>query len=130
MTGKAPSMRTALSRVKGLGAAGHGVGEWWLHRATAVANVPLLLAFLVILATMAGRDYASAMRLVSRPLPAIVLILGILSVTAHMRIGLQVVIEDYVHDKRLKLAGVLANNFYCVAVAVACLYAILRISLR
>ncbi len=66
----------------------------------------------------------------SHPLVAILLILGVLSVTNHMRMGLQIVIEDYVHDKGLRIAAVIANNFYCVVVAVACLYAIVRVSLR
>ena len=125
-----PSMRTPLSRAKWLGPAGHGVGHWWLQRMTAVANIPLVLAFIVIVAMMQGRDYEAAMRLMSHPLPAILLLLAILSVTNHMRLGMQVVIEDYVHDKLLRPAAVLANNAYALVVAVACLYAILRISLR
>lgn len=123
-----PSMRTALSRVKGLGAAGHGSGEWWLHRVTAVSNVPLILSFVVIVALMAGRTYPEAVRLVSHPLVSILLILAVISVTNHMRLGAQIVIEDYVHDKGWKIVAVIANNFYAVVIAVACLYAILRVS--
>jgi succinate dehydrogenase / fumarate reductase membrane anchor subunit len=125
-----PSIRTARARVSGLGAAHHGTREWWMHRVTAVSNVPLVLAFVVIVALMAGRPYPEAAALVSHPLVAILLILGVLSVTNHMRMGLQIVIEDYVHDKGLRIAAVIANNFYCVVVAVACLYAIVRVSLR
>ncbi|MEE8628311.1 MULTISPECIES: succinate dehydrogenase, hydrophobic membrane anchor protein [Methylobacterium] len=125
-----PSIRTARARISGLGPAHHGTREWWMHRVTAVANVPLVLAFVVIVAMMAGRPYPEAAALVSHPLVAILLILGVLSVTNHMRMGLQIVIEDYVHDKSLRIAAVIANNFYCVVVAVACLYAIVRVSLR
>ena len=121
-------MRTPLSRVKGLGASGHGAGHWWVHRLTAVSNVPLIIAFVVIVAAMAGRPYAQAMGVVSHPLVAILLILCVLSVTNHMRMGMQIVIEDYVHDRGWKLLAMAANNFYAVVIAVACLWAILKIS--
>jgi succinate dehydrogenase / fumarate reductase membrane anchor subunit len=121
-------MRTPLSRVKGLGASGHGAGHWWVHRLTAVSNVPLIVAFVVIVAAMAGRPYAQAVGVVSHPLVGILLILCVLSVTNHMRMGMQIVIEDYVHDRGWKLLAMAANNFYAVVIAVACLWAILKIS--
>lgn len=123
------TMRTPRARVKGLGASGHGAGHFWLQRLTAAANVPLMLAFVVIVALMANRPYPEALALMSHPLVALVLILATISVTLHMRIGMQVVIEDYVQAKGLKIVSLLANNFYAVLVAVACLYAILRVSL-
>jgi succinate dehydrogenase / fumarate reductase membrane anchor subunit len=121
-------LRTPLARVKGLGAAGHGAGHWWLHRMTAVSNIPLIVAFIIIVAALAGKPWAEAVRIVSHPLVALLLILCVISVTNHMRLGMQIIIEDYVHDKGLKIAAVIANNFYAVAVAVACLWAILKIS--
>ena len=123
------TMRTPLARVKGLGAAGHGAEHWWLHRLTAVSNVPLILAFVIIVAALAGSDYARAISIVSHPFVAIVLLLAVVSVTNHMRLGMQIVIEDYVHQKGWKLVALGANNFYAVAVAVACLYAIVKVSL-
>ena len=123
------TMRTPRSRVKGLGASGHGASHWWMQRLTAAANAPLMLAFVVVIALMAGRSYPEAIALMSHPAVALVLILAVISVTLHMRIGMQVIIEDYVHDQRLKLAALFANNFYAVVVAVACLYAIMRVSL-
>jgi succinate dehydrogenase / fumarate reductase membrane anchor subunit len=124
------SMRTPLARVKGLGASGHGVDHWWLHRLTAIANVPLIIAFVIIVAALAASpSYPDAVAVVSHPLTAILLILAVISVTNHMRLGMQIVIEDYVHDKGWKLIAVVANNFYAVVVAVACLFAILKISL-
>ncbi|WP_019904707.1 succinate dehydrogenase, hydrophobic membrane anchor protein [Methylobacterium sp. 77] len=123
------TMRTPRARVKGLGASGHGAGHFWHQRLTAAANVPLMLGFIVIVAMMANRPYPEAVALMSHPLVALVLILAVISVTLHMRIGMQVVIEDYVHDKGLKFASLFANNAYAVVVAVACLYAILRVSL-
>ncbi|WP_264045917.1 succinate dehydrogenase, hydrophobic membrane anchor protein [Methylobacterium flocculans] len=123
------TMRTPRARVKGLGASGHGASHWWMQRLTAAANAPLMVAFVVIVALMANRPYPEAVALMSHPLVALILILAVISVTLHMRIGMQVIIEDYVHDKGLKLAAFFANNFYAVIVAVACLYAILRVSL-
>ena len=122
------SIRTPLSRTKGLGASGHGAGHFWLQRLTAAANVPLMLAFVVIVTLCAGRPYPDAVRLIGSPLVAIVLILAVVSVVAHMRIGMQVVIEDYVHANALRILALTANNFYAAIVGVACLYAILRIS--
>jgi len=123
------SMRTPLARVKGLGAAGHGVEHWWLHRMTAVSNIPLIIAFVIIVAALAGSSYQEAIAIISHPLVAIVLILAVVSVTNHMRMGMQIIIEDYVHDRMLKIIAVIANNFYAVVIAVACLYAILKVSL-
>jgi succinate dehydrogenase / fumarate reductase membrane anchor subunit len=124
----AVSIRTPRARVRGLGVSHHGAGHWWVQRLTAVANVVLMLAFVVIIARMAGRPYPEAIRLVGSPLVSLILILAVLSVTIHMRLGMQVVIEDYVHAPATKIAAVFANNFYAVVVAVACLYAILRVS--
>jgi succinate dehydrogenase / fumarate reductase, membrane anchor subunit len=123
------SMRAPLSRAKGLGAAGHGVEHWWIHRVTAISNIPLIIAFVIIVASLAGSDYAQAIWIVSHPLVAILLILAVISVTNHMRLGMQIIIEDYVHDKGWKIVAVIANNFYAVIIAVACLYAILKVSL-
>jgi succinate dehydrogenase / fumarate reductase membrane anchor subunit len=123
------SMRTPLARVKGLGASGHGVEHWWIHRMTAVSNVPLIIAFVIIVAALAGSSYEQAIAIVSHPLTAILLLLAVISVTNHMRLGMQTVIEDYVHDKGWKIMVVIANNFYAVIIAVACLFAILKVSL-
>jgi succinate dehydrogenase / fumarate reductase, membrane anchor subunit len=122
------SMRTPLARVKGLGAAGHGVEHWWLHRMTAVSNVPLIVAFVIIVAGLAGRSHAEALAIVSNPLIAILLVLCFLSVTNHMRLGLQIVIEDYVHEKGYKIAALMANNFFAAVIAVVCLFSVLKIS--
>ena len=122
------SMRTPLARAKGLGAAGHGVEHWWLHRVTAVSNIPLVIAFVVIVATLAGRPHADAIRIMSHPLVAILLSLAVISVTNHMRLGMALPIEDYIHQKGYKLAALIANNFFAAVIAVICLYSILKIS--
>ena len=122
------TMRTPLARAKGLGAAGHGAGHWWLHRMTAVSNIPLVISFVIIVAALAGSSYEQALAIVSHPLVALLLILGVISVTNHMRLGMQIPIEDYVHDKGWKLMALVANNFYAVVIAVACLWALLKVS--
>jgi succinate dehydrogenase / fumarate reductase, membrane anchor subunit len=122
------SMRTPLARVKGLGASGHGVEHWWMHRMTAVSNIPLIVAFVIIVASLAGRSHAEALAIVSHPMVAIPLVLCCISVTNHMRLGMQIVIEDYVHDKGLKIAALLANNFFAAVIAVVCLFSVLKIS--
>src|SRR3954468_13422136 len=91
------SIRTPRARVQGLGPSGHGAGHWWMQRLTAASNAPLMVAFVVIIALMAGRPYPEAVALMSHPLVALILILAVISVTLHM----QVIIEDYVHDKGL-----------------------------
>lgn len=123
------TMRTPLARVKGLGAAGHGVEHWWVHRMTAVSNIPLILAFVIVVAALAGSTYEEALAIVSHPLVAIILILAVISVANHMRLGMQLPIEDYIHHKGWLLAATIANNFYAALVAVACIYAILKVSL-
>ena len=123
------TMRTPLARAKGLGASGHGAEHWWLHRMTAVSNVPLIVAFTIVVASLAGTTYEQATAIVSHPLVAILLILAVVSVTNHMRLGMQIVIEDYVHDKGWKIAALMANNFYAVVIAVACLYGIVKVGL-
>ena len=122
------SMRTPLARAKGLGAAHHGATHWWVHRMTAVSNVPLIVGFVIIVALLAGRPWEEAARIVSHPLVALVLLLAVISVTNHMRMGMQIIIEDYVHDRGYKIAVTIANTFYAVVIAVACLWAILKVS--
>ncbi|HKH69369.1 MAG TPA: succinate dehydrogenase, hydrophobic membrane anchor protein [Reyranella sp.] len=122
------SMRTPLARAKGLGAAGHGAEHWWIHRMTAVSNVPLVISFVIIVAALSGSTYEQALAIVSHPVVALLLILAVISVTNHMRLGMQLPIEDYIHDKGWKLPVLIANNFYAVVIAVACLWAILKVS--
>jgi len=121
------SLRTPASRVRGLGAAKSGTGHFWLQRVTAVANIPLTIAFVIIILMLAKRDYAGALALVAHPVAAILLLLFILSGAVHMRLGMQVIIEDYVHQEGAKIALLMLNTFFAIAMALGATYAILRI---
>jgi succinate dehydrogenase / fumarate reductase membrane anchor subunit len=124
-TGK---MSTPLARVRGLGAAKSGTEHFWRQRLTAVANVPLTIAFVLILVSLLGRNHAAAAQILGSPLVAIIMLLCIVSITIHMRIGMQVVIEDYVHDEPARLILLMANTFFAFAVALASAYGILKLS--
>ena len=120
--------RTPLARVRGLGSSKSGTDHFWRQRVTAVANVPLTIAFVLIVVSLLGRNQAAAQQILGTPLVAVVMLLFIGSVTYHMRVGMQVIIEDYVHDEIAKLALVMLNTFFAVAVGLASAYAIFKLS--
>ena len=121
-------MRTPLAKVRGLGSAKEGTGHFWRQRLTAIANVPLTLFLVISLIRYAGADYASVTAFLSYPIVAILMLLLVLSAVIHMRLGMQVIIEDYVDNEGLKFAGLIANTFFAVAVGLACSFAILKLS--
>ena len=123
-----PSMRTPLGRVRALGASHSGTGDFWRQRLTAVAMTVLIVPVIVVVLMLVGRNQAFAKQTFSSLPIAIIMLLFILASAWHMKIGMQVVIEDYVHNEKIKLASVMANNFFCIAVALASIYAILKMS--
>ncbi|MCZ7657661.1 MAG: succinate dehydrogenase, hydrophobic membrane anchor protein [Xanthobacteraceae bacterium] len=121
-------MRTPRARVRGLGAARSGTTHFWHERLTAVALVPLVIGFIVILLSLLGRNHAATLQILGSPLVAIVMLLFVLTGAYHMKLGMQVIIEDYVHDEGLKLALLIANVFFAAAAGLAGVWAILKIS--
>jgi succinate dehydrogenase / fumarate reductase, membrane anchor subunit len=122
------SMRTPLARVRGLGTAKDGVHHWWMQRLTAVALVPLVLWFVVSIAGLAGMSYVEAVAWISSPWVSVFLVLLIVATFYHAQLGVQVVIEDYVHNEPVKLAALVALKFAAIILAVAAIFAVLKIA--
>ncbi len=122
------SLQTPLGRVRGLGTARNGAQHFWWQRLTALANVPLVITLVIVVINLAGADYETARTMISRPVVSIALLLLIVSATYHMRLGMAVIIEDYVHGEFAKVAALACNILVSIAIAVACVFAILKIS--
>jgi succinate dehydrogenase / fumarate reductase, membrane anchor subunit len=122
------SMRTPLGRVRNLGAAHSGTSDFWRQRITAVAMTLLMIPVILIIMMLLGRNQAGAAQILGSLPIAVILLLFIFASAWHMKIGMQVVIEDYVHNEKLKLVSIMLNNFFSVAVALASTYAILKLS--
>ena len=123
-------MSTPLARVRGLGAARSGTDHFWRQRLTAVANVPLTIALVLIVVALLGRNHAAVVQILGSPLIAVIMLLFIFSITVHMRIGMQVIIEDYVQDEGGKLVLLMANTFFTVVVGLASAFAVLMLSFK
>ncbi|WP_249136522.1 succinate dehydrogenase, hydrophobic membrane anchor protein [Bradyrhizobium canariense] len=125
---KRSSMRTPLGRVRNLGAAHSGTSDFWRQRITGVAMTLLMIPVIVIVMMLLGRNQAGAAQILGSLPIAVILLLFIFASAWHMKIGMQVVIEDYIHNEKLKLISIMLNNFFSIAVALASTYAILKLS--
>ena len=122
------SMRTPLKNVRSLGSAKEGADHFWLQRVTAVANLLLVIWLIGIAFSAAGADYATARKMVASPLVSLPLLLLILSAAIHMRLGMQVIIEDYVHGEASKIVLLMLNTFFAILIGAACVFAVLKLS--
>ncbi|GHC74071.1 succinate dehydrogenase, hydrophobic membrane anchor protein [Limoniibacter endophyticus] len=121
-------MRTPLGRVRGLGSAREGTGHFWTQRLTGVSNLFLTLFFVGFVATYAGRPYVEVAGALSNPVVAVVLLAMMLSIAYHMKLGMQIVIEDYVHGEFAKLIWIGLNIFFAVLIGLASAFALLKLA--
>lgn len=121
-------MRTPLRRVLGLGSAKDGTQHFWMQRLTAVALVPLTVFFVFLVISLQGEPYEAVRATVANPFVAILMLLFIISGAYHMKLGMQVIIEDYVHAEALKVVALIGNVFFAFAVGLAAVWAVVKIS--
>ena len=121
--------RSPIASVRGLGAAREGVGHWKLQRLTALANVPLVLWFVFSAMALSGSDYEAVRAWLSSPITASLMVMLIISLFTHARLGVQVVIEDYVHHEGVKMASLAALTLAVWALGVACIVAVLKVAI-
>ncbi|MGI9406432.1 MAG: succinate dehydrogenase, hydrophobic membrane anchor protein [Hyphomicrobiaceae bacterium] len=123
------SLQTPLNKVRGLGSAKEGANHFWMQRLTAIANIPLVLFLVWTIVTAMGADYVTVRATLSAPFTGLALLLLVLSGTYHMRLGMQVIIEDYIHGEGIKILALLFNTFFAILIAVTCIYAVMKLSL-
>jgi succinate dehydrogenase / fumarate reductase membrane anchor subunit len=121
-------MRTPLGRVLGDGSAKWGTRHFIAQRLTALAGIPLTIAAVLIVTSLIGHNHAAVVQILGSTPVAIVMLLFIISGAYHMKLGMQVIIEDYVHDEGAKYALLIANTFFAVLVGFSSVYAILKLS--
>ena len=122
------NMRTPLKNARRLGSAKEGADHFWMQRVTAVANLFLGLFLVWLIASLAGADYTTVSSTLANPIVAILLMLLIVSAAIHMRLGMQVIIEDYITGEGTKIVLLMLNNFFAIIVAAASVWAILKLS--
>ena len=123
------TMETPLARVRGLGSAREGGHHWWTERMTSVATLALFIWLLVSLLRLPAVDYRTVNEWLEQPLAAVPMLLLIVSTFWHLKLGMQVVIEDYVHEEGWKFLSILLLNFAAVIGAAFALFAVLKIAL-
>lgn len=120
-------LRSPLNRARGLGSAKDGLHHWWAQRLTALALIPLVIWFAISLVMLSGADYGMVRAWIASPVAMVLLILTIVIGLHHGQLGMQVVIEDYVHNDGVKLALIVAVRFIAVLFGLAAVVAIMRI---
>jgi succinate dehydrogenase / fumarate reductase membrane anchor subunit len=128
MTEKSSSLRTPMGKVRYLGSARSGTRHMWHTRLTAAALLPLSIIFVCIVVSLVGKDYVTVRATLGNPFVSIVILLFLLAGIYHMMLGMQAIIEDYVHGEHVKQWSLMVNTCFAIAVGFACAYAVLRLS--
>ena len=122
------NMRTPLKNVRSLGSAHEGTDHFWRQRVTAVANLLLTPLFVALVVFLAGADYGVVRRVLGHPVVAILMMLFIGSALIHMRLGMQTIIEDYVHGEAARVLALMLNTFFTATVGAISVYAVMKLS--
>ena len=122
------SVQTPLARVEGMGSAHSGTGHFWRQRVSAVALIPLSIWFIFDALSLIGADRGEAVAFLARPANAIAMVLFTIAALHHMVLGVQMVIEDYVHSEGPKIVLLVLNQFFAWLVGAASLFALVRIA--
>jgi succinate dehydrogenase / fumarate reductase membrane anchor subunit len=122
-------LRSPLGRAIGLGSAKEGVHHWWMQRVTAIALVPLVLWFVVAVISLVGADRAAMVTWMHNPMAAVFMILLLIATFYHLALGLQVVIEDYVHGEATRLVTLVVMRFLCIVFVMRGIFAVLKLAL-
>jgi succinate dehydrogenase / fumarate reductase membrane anchor subunit len=123
------AFRSAIADLEARGSAHEGAGHWKLQRLTAIANVPLVLWFVISMVRLTGADYGQVSIWLGQPINTILMVLLVVSTFWHARLGIQVVLEDYVHHEGIHVGSLVLLNLGAIALAASCLVAILKVSL-
>ncbi len=123
------NLRSPLGRVRGLGTSNEATGHWWAERLTAVALVPLTFLFVVLVIAFQGAERDQVIALMGNPLVAVAMLLIIVAVFYHMKLAVQVVVEDYIHHEALKITILVLLPLICFALGTASAFAVLKLAL-
>jgi succinate dehydrogenase / fumarate reductase membrane anchor subunit len=123
------SLRSPLGKVRGLGSAKNGTHHWWMQKVTAVALIPLTIWFVSSVVHMTQEDYVVVVNWMNSPVVAILMLLFVVTGMYHLKLGLQVIVEDYIHNDFWKMTFQMMITFGCIAVGTTAVFSILKIAL-